>query len=274
MITVTLIQRGLGVPFAVDDHPAYMDYELRDDPKQSSSSIVDIAEENAIAPLVARLGGVSANESYADLQKAHQRLLNKYPEREDGKRVVEMMIAWGVQWPQGIWEITGRHLDVIEKRGDYAGVDPDADAAPRYSENSVTTLQRNAKPVGEFDAQGDSADAYLSRPEKDITIEQAMVPDYTIQRTGGNGTGRAKKKKPGSDGSKHGWGNGTLLDDGLRPMMASGRVSIEAHTALYTMVDKTGHKIAPGNLMEIVGLAIASGRTYDDVVAALAEGKT
>ncbi len=258
----------------------FMDYELRDDSRISATSTVDIAEENAIAPLVARsprqglgvqrvgIRGVPANESFSDLVNARDRLLAKHKDREDGIRVIQMLIAWATQWPQGIWEISGAHLDVIADRGDHFGIDANAEPAPRFAPDSISTTNARAATVAEF-RQADESESHPSA-EKPLTGDALLKPDYTIVRTGGGGSSGPRKDRQMSAADRNRRRDAERAEDGLRPMMASGRVSIEAHEGLYNTRDATGQKVAPGNLFEVVGLAIARGMTYDDVVAALA----
>ena len=270
MITVTLLQAGLGIPFGVDEHPRYMDYELRDDQKTTTSSQVDIAEENAIAPLIARLGGARGIDTYPDLTKAHDRLLAKHKNREDGIRLVTMLLSWVIRWPNGTWEITGRNLDVVQARGDHFGIDPVADAA-RFSTDSVTTTNQNARFVGIFDAQSEPVEAIIMRPEADITIEDAMRPDITIARGGGSKSGRIRRDRPTTVDERNRRREAELKEDGLRPAMVGARVSYEVRDALTNLTDQTGDRVTIGRLLETVGTAILQGRTYEDVVSALSQ---
>jgi hypothetical protein len=135
--------------YAADPHPAVFDLPSRDTRERRRDTAVELHEDVAVAPLVARLRGVRAVTAMPVLRAALARLERQRPERADAIALARLLLAWSARWPDATWDVsaTGTALDAVAAR-DFGDVDVRVDVAlapaPNHVERKrVCTVRRN-----------------------------------------------------------------------------------------------------------------------------------
>ena len=104
----------------------------------------------------------------------------------------------------------------------------------------------------------DILDALEESQSNPNSVTQATLQrEVRVQAKGSGARGRIRKDPKMSLADRNRKRDAQMQEDGLRPKVVSGRVSEEAHTALY------GQKESAGEIMEIVGLALLNGLSFD-----------
>jgi hypothetical protein len=255
-----------GETYPAEPHLAIIDLPGLEGETFGNSTSVDLHEHVAIAPLVASLHGMTAQDSAELLDRALRSIRKKRPDRSDGITLAVMLLRWAKVNPHGVWDVVaparkvlaGRGTDSI-MRGEH-GIDYTGETQPRYTEAALRELNESNRPA----CEGEGCTLACCNAVTEATLQR----ETRIAMTGGgSGGGRVRKKQPSSGGGSLGTPNG--FDEPTRPAFVGARVSEDVKRALVTERPPDAPTI--GELIEATGMAILSGATYADVVAALAQ---
>jgi hypothetical protein len=266
MIEIEL--RGIdGGPYPVESHPLELDFPQRDRGR-SSATVVNVHHENLVAPILRQLHRRNASATYAELYKAKGEVEAAFPRRDDGRRILELLLSWCDPnsrngFPDGTWYVAGAER-VPNTR--FIALPTE----PRLSERSlagdaIDALAGHAV-IGEADRM-DDIEGYSLEPleRQDISIVEAMRhprsnPDDKSSSSSGGGRKRTKPLK-GIVGVPYAFDDGP----GARKQTAvvAARVEVELKTALDS--DPKGKR----EMLEACALAILSGATYAKVIASI-----
>jgi hypothetical protein len=97
-------------------HPEFVDFELRDSVKTTAVAVVEIADDNTVGAILKGCDGRLARDAYHVLLVWAQQLVAEFPTREDGARVLSLMIGWTQRYPDTRLAISGGEL---VQAGDY-----------------------------------------------------------------------------------------------------------------------------------------------------------
>ncbi len=235
-------------------HSRYMDFALRDSTTQTTEAILEIADENLVAPIVAKCDGKVALETYPDLRRALEEVQAGFVGREDGSRVITELLAWSQQWPAARWSVAGTQ-DVPKDR--FIAVA----TQPRFSPRSLSVdpFARGVEWVLEgvpMDAidEADVADAL-----SDISIPEAMK---RVVAHGGSGS-KSRSRKKSSKGGK------TFMDAPiLPPKKPKETVGVRVTPETKALLNAAPPEFKV-DVMEAVARAVLNGKKYADVLASL-----
>ncbi len=260
-------------------HPEYLDFLVRTPPTPATTQVrVEIADDHYVAPLIASLNGRTAIETYPDLTRTLADIAQKHGHREDATTLLPFLIAASRPYPQARWHVIGgervpRNVRYIE-----------ATATPRaFASSIVSSQERDAKFVAgvalvrlaprvwipsneavRMDAIDEDRATFtvLEAKLEEVNWSAILQRDTRITPTGG-GSRSKNRKKPPKAGDLPLTGSAGY-DEPIRRAVLSMRVDATAKEAL--LASGVGRE-----LIETLGRAIASGRTIDDVRAALGE---
>ncbi len=262
MIEVELYGKE-GVVVAVAEHPEYVDFAVRDSRATSRLASVSIADENFVAPEIAILDGRTAIETYSRMVADIAEIRAKHGGREDGTRILELLVGWGRRWPQARWHVVG-----AARASSLSGRFVTIATMPRYSATSLTAdpLGRSVRFLGEaerMDEVDERAADLLPDFEGDVFGAALLQREIRIQPTGGGTRASVVKERVISQEENREKTRRRLQGDGFeRSEKYFARVRPEVKTAL--MASGVGRE-----LIELVGLALTRGKTVAEIRASL-----
>jgi hypothetical protein len=250
VIELQLIDKGSDVPI-VDAHPLFVDFPWRDEGR-SVEARFQVHDENLVGPVLAKLAGRPALETYAELQRALEEVKAAFGHRDDGLRALDLAITWTRRWPAARWTVTGG--DKLPS-GKFVAIA----SMPRFSDASLTVdpFAPEVEWIGEAERM-DAIDDRDIQNAKDITIPQAMKRD--VRGAGGGGSkGRKREPKPSKANLAR------IEQDERISEVFSVRVPAEAK-ATFDAIPSPQKRAMIEALAGVVGKAVLEGRTYDDVL--------
>ena len=276
MITISLYDKA-GALYQVDPHRTFVDFAENEKPDADMTSAVSCASENAIAPFIVHLAGLSARDTLDDLRGIVGKVRTSAPDREDGIKLGELLVKWADRWRGGTWELSGDKYEIeqLKARGGASGID-----LSRRARAGASVTVDPSDPTLQVVGYGErmATDLEISREtgeppkeaERDIDGARLLQRETKIMLSGSGSKGRTREPKPTSGPERAAQRRRMMQEDGLtRPTVVAGRVSEKAKDAIDNARAANGKKIGAGRMMETVGLALQSGLTYKEIESRL-----
>jgi len=191
-VVLEISLKGLdGSPFTIESHPEFLDYVVRDSGR-SSETVVGVHDDNLVAPILAALHEKHALSSYPDLARAKGEVAAAFPAREDGLRILELLLPWAQRFPDGRWSIAG--ADRVPRTRFIATA-----TEPRFSARSLSVdpLAYGFEFIGEADRMDDTEGVDLEPLERDTMSGAALLQRETrIKPTSHSRKGRSRSERP------------------------------------------------------------------------------
>lgn len=260
MIQISLHDK-VGDLLRVDTHPQFIDFPWRDSRAHLNDARVELALENIATAVLATIDSKSAIETYPDFTRARGDILDLYPHREDGIRVLEMLIAWSRRFPEARWNVTGAETIVGGELLPIA-------TQPRFSEysltidpfaNGVAFLQAH-EPMDDVEGIGLAA---LANLEQDISGAALLQRDIRIIPKGGS---KNKGRKKSTTGGQINMGDQPPSKAAEPPSRRGEVMTTRIKRDVKTALETSGVK---RELIEMLGAALMQGKTIDEIRAAL-----